>query len=169
MERSPGPHGLDRPPDSLFRPPDAPALSSQPYKLDFEQVSYGDKYFQCVYVLIKPTEEVVEAARAARKAFGLDENARYMPHLSLLYGKVDSGVRCAHADASRRGAARVRHRGRLRACTLVNLRRRVPASAGSRAAVRSQRSAGSAFDRPIPPPPPRFAAERKSRGGCRGR
>lgn len=62
-------------------------------------MSYGDTYFQCVYVLIKPTEEVVEAARTARRAFGLDENARYMPHLSLLYGDIDPGIRCACMDA----------------------------------------------------------------------
>ena len=58
-----------------------------PYKFEFDNISYRDAYFQCVYAQMKPTKEVLQANNLARQYFPeRQSDAAYKPHLSLIYG-----------------------------------------------------------------------------------
>ncbi|KAJ4768446.1 Cyclic phosphodiesterase [Rhynchospora pubera] len=57
----------------------------RPYKAKVASVSRGTFFYQCVYLLIEPTKEVVEASAHCCGHFGYQSSTSYMPHLSLLY------------------------------------------------------------------------------------
>lgn len=64
-----------------------------------ENISYGDKYFQCLYISIVPTKEITRANKFARTILTLREhkvslaNPDYMPHCSLLYSNISINER----------------------------------------------------------------------------
>lgn len=65
----------------------------QQYEIKFQSVSYGEIFFQCIYMLCEPSQPTLAAAAAARRVFGKNENDHYMPHLSLLYSGIPSPER----------------------------------------------------------------------------
>ncbi len=70
------------------------ACSMQAYRINFDDVSYGSIFHQCVYVRCKLHAATLQAARRAREAFGQDPDATpYMPHLSLLYSDIPRETR----------------------------------------------------------------------------
>jgi 2'-5' RNA ligase len=69
-------------------------LHAQAYTLEFQDVSYGSIFHQCVYVRCKTTEAAMDAAKRTRQAFGHPTDAQYMPHVSLLYSDIPSESRC---------------------------------------------------------------------------
>lgn len=69
----------------------------QAYKLRLDRVGKADTEFQCVFILVHKDEGVLEAAAAARRAFG-QAPADYMPHLSLLYAKIPDEERTEIAE-----------------------------------------------------------------------
>ncbi|KAL5732012.1 hypothetical protein ACHQM5_004680 [Ranunculus cassubicifolius] len=42
----------------------------------------------CVYLLVQPSDEMVEASAFSSKIFGYTRSTSYMPHVSLLYGDL---------------------------------------------------------------------------------
>lgn len=66
----------------------------QPYDLTFEDVNHGNTFHQCVYIRIKPDQDVLEAAVKTRTAYGGNVSALYMPHVSLLYADLEKPRRC---------------------------------------------------------------------------
>ncbi|XP_009615094.1 cyclic phosphodiesterase [Nicotiana tabacum] len=60
----------------------------KPYSATVEKVDCGTFYYQCVYLLLHPTTEVVEASAHCCSHFGYNRTGTYMPHLSLLYGDL---------------------------------------------------------------------------------
>ncbi|ONK81971.1 uncharacterized protein A4U43_C01F34790 [Asparagus officinalis] len=61
--------------------------SLSPYAARVAAVARGF-FYQCVYLLIEPTPEVLEAGAHCSKHFGYEAPTPYMPHLSLLYGDL---------------------------------------------------------------------------------
>ncbi|KAJ0082353.1 hypothetical protein Patl1_10334 [Pistacia atlantica] len=53
-----------------------------------DRVATGTFFYQCVYLLIHPTTEVVEASAKSSSTFGFKSSTPYMPHISLLYGDL---------------------------------------------------------------------------------
>jgi len=49
--------------------------------------AYGNDYFHCVFLLVDMTPPVFHAHALARQLFHQDEDRRYLPHLSLVYGR----------------------------------------------------------------------------------
>ena len=49
-------------------------------------VDYSTTYFQCVFIRIEPTPELMALYEATHKTFGQQPVALYMPHMSLFYG-----------------------------------------------------------------------------------
>ena len=84
----------------------------QAYKLRFDRVSKAGTEFQCVLILVHKDEGVLEAAAAARRAFG-QAPSDYMPHLSLLYAKIPDEERTEIAEQLQAHA----HTLSLRCCT----------------------------------------------------
>ncbi|XP_044461225.1 cyclic phosphodiesterase-like [Mangifera indica] len=58
------------------------------YTCGVDRVATGTFFYQCVYLLIHPTTEVVEASAKSSSIFGFKSSTPYMPHISLLYGDL---------------------------------------------------------------------------------
>ncbi|KAJ0017563.1 hypothetical protein Pint_10168 [Pistacia integerrima] len=58
------------------------------YNCSVDRVATGTFFYQCVYLLIHPTTEVVEASAKSSSTFGFKSSTPYMPHISLLYGDL---------------------------------------------------------------------------------
>ncbi|KAH7545073.1 cyclic phosphodiesterase [Ziziphus jujuba] len=58
------------------------------YTATVERVATGTFFYQCVYLLIHPTPQVVETSTHCTGHFGYKSSTPYMPHLSLLYGDL---------------------------------------------------------------------------------
>ncbi|TVU20586.1 hypothetical protein EJB05_36800, partial [Eragrostis curvula] len=59
-----------------------------PYTARVTGVARGDFFYQCVYLLLEPTPEVVGASDHCSGHFGYQRPTPYMPHVSLLYGDL---------------------------------------------------------------------------------
>ncbi|CDO96902.1 unnamed protein product [Coffea canephora] len=55
------------------------------YKAKVEKVATGTFFYQCVFLLLEPSPEVVETSYHCCGHFGYLRSTPYMPHLSLLY------------------------------------------------------------------------------------
>ncbi len=62
------------------------ASAVQPYRIELGRVEYLDEYFRCLFIRVRDTDEVMKADLEARKIFGRQNDPKYMPHLSLMYG-----------------------------------------------------------------------------------
>ncbi|ERN14146.1 hypothetical protein AMTRI_Chr01g111770 [Amborella trichopoda] len=60
----------------------------KPYKCRAIKVDKGSFFYQCVYLLLDPTPEMMEVNAHCIKHFGCSNATPYMPHLSLLYGDL---------------------------------------------------------------------------------
>ncbi|KAH6790271.1 RNA ligase/cyclic nucleotide phosphodiesterase family protein [Perilla frutescens var. frutescens] len=62
--------------------------SLKSYTATVEKVATGTFFYECVFLLLHPTPEVVEASAHCCAHFGFKNSTPYMPHLSLLYGDL---------------------------------------------------------------------------------
>ncbi|XP_004293642.1 PREDICTED: cyclic phosphodiesterase-like [Fragaria vesca subsp. vesca] len=58
------------------------------YEAKVERVATGTFFYQCVFLLINPTPQVVEASTSCCGHFGYNNSTPYMPHLSILYADL---------------------------------------------------------------------------------
>ncbi|KAJ4703730.1 cyclic phosphodiesterase-like [Melia azedarach] len=58
------------------------------YNCTVDRVATGTFFYQCVYLLLHPSAEVVEVSAESCARFGYKASPPYMPHLSLLYGDL---------------------------------------------------------------------------------
>ncbi|KAL0398410.1 UNVERIFIED_CONTAM: Cyclic phosphodiesterase [Sesamum radiatum] len=58
------------------------------YNASVEKVDTGTFFYQCVFLRLHPTPEVVEASAHCCGHLGCKNSTPYMPHLSLLYGDL---------------------------------------------------------------------------------
>ncbi|KAF8391167.1 hypothetical protein HHK36_023468 [Tetracentron sinense] len=58
------------------------------YTARINSVSTGTFFYQCVYLLLDPNPEVMEASAHCTGHFGYNTLTPYMPHLSILYGDL---------------------------------------------------------------------------------
>ncbi|CAM6091646.1 unnamed protein product [Calypogeia fissa] len=63
------------------------ARSLKPITYRIRGVDQGRSYFQCLFLTVDPTPQVLEANAQAKRVFKVAESQNaYFPHLSLLYG-----------------------------------------------------------------------------------
>ncbi|PKU80667.1 cyclic phosphodiesterase isoform X1 [Dendrobium catenatum] len=60
----------------------------KPYTARIAGVAYGTFFYQCVYLLIHPSPEVVETSSHCCGHLGYKRSTPYMPHVSLIYGDL---------------------------------------------------------------------------------
>ncbi|GLT52543.1 hypothetical protein SLA2020_258780 [Shorea laevis] len=58
------------------------------YTATVERVATGTFFYQCVFLLLQPTPEVMDASDRCCGHLGYVRSTPYMPHLSLLYGDL---------------------------------------------------------------------------------
>ncbi|CAG7887017.1 unnamed protein product [Brassica rapa] len=59
------------------------------YNATVDRVSTGTFFYQCVFLLLKSTPEVMKAGEHCKNHFKCSTTTPYMPHLSLLYAELD--------------------------------------------------------------------------------
>jgi GTP:adenosylcobinamide-phosphate guanylyltransferase len=64
------------------------ATRTEPIELAFESIHWSTTRHQCVFLLVKPTLELIELHRSAHEAV-TGSTAAYQPHLSLIYSDKD--------------------------------------------------------------------------------
>ncbi|CAI5483683.1 unnamed protein product [Closterium sp. Yama58-4] len=66
------------------------SASLKPYDIQVMELAAGQLFFQCVYLKMLPSKEVLHVHNEAVEVMGMDRNsvAAYMPHLSLIYGDL---------------------------------------------------------------------------------
>ena len=85
--------GIERPKDEVITITEQLAATLKPIQIDFQNVTYGNIYHQCVYILCKASEDLLQAGKEAKGAFHLDPSTPYMPHLSLVYSDLSTDAR----------------------------------------------------------------------------
>ncbi|PNY12828.1 cyclic phosphodiesterase-like protein [Trifolium pratense] len=60
----------------------------KPFDVTVDRVAAGTFFYQCVYLLVHPTPQIVETNGHCCSHFGYKNSTPYMPHLSLLYGDL---------------------------------------------------------------------------------
>ncbi len=58
----------------------------RPFQVTLTTVDYLDVYFRCLFLRAEETPALLQANRAARSIFHREQDPKFMPHLSLLYG-----------------------------------------------------------------------------------
>ncbi|CAI9292875.1 unnamed protein product [Lactuca saligna] len=58
------------------------------YNATVEKVATGTFFYQCVFLLLHPTTEVMETGAHCWNHFGYKSSTPYMPHLSILYADL---------------------------------------------------------------------------------
>ena len=58
------------------------------FQVTVDRVASGTFFYQCVYLLLHPTSQIVETNAHCCNHFGYKNSTPYMPHLSLLYGDL---------------------------------------------------------------------------------
>ncbi|HUX10107.1 MAG TPA: 2'-5' RNA ligase family protein [Terriglobia bacterium] len=74
----------------------------KPFRIELGEIDYLDEYFRCLFVSVIPTDPILKAHLSAREAFGLQDETAYLPHLSLIYGKL--GIETKKGIAARLGS-----------------------------------------------------------------
>jgi 2'-5' RNA ligase len=59
----------------------------KPFRIELGEIGYLDEYFRCLYVAVVADPSILRARQAACRVFAR-QNTPYMPHLSLVYGKL---------------------------------------------------------------------------------
>jgi 2'-5' RNA ligase len=65
------------------------ALRLRRFQVTLTTVDYLPAYFRCLFIRAEETSALVEANRIARELFHREQDAKFMPHLSLMYGDFD--------------------------------------------------------------------------------
>jgi Cyclic phosphodiesterase-like protein len=81
-------HGLAREESEIVARAESLArrLASRP--VDLGPVEGRDEYFRCLYLRAEPAEWFLAAHARAAQAFDLSPDPEYLPHLSLVYGRL---------------------------------------------------------------------------------
>ena len=65
----------------------------KPFEIKLAKADYFNEYFKCLFIRAEKTKEVIEANDIARKHLNLKPIPDYMPHLSLMYGDINSEIK----------------------------------------------------------------------------
>ncbi|KPL14762.1 hypothetical protein AMJ74_02775 [candidate division WOR_3 bacterium SM1_77] len=66
------------------------ATQIKPFIVKLSEVAYLDQYFRCVFIKAERTTGLMTAHLTARDLFDYQQDEDYMPHLSLVYGDLQS-------------------------------------------------------------------------------
>jgi len=66
------------------------ARAISPYDIILSGVSYLDEYFRSLFIKAKQTDELLKSNLVARSMFNRENDQKYIPHLSLMYGNLTS-------------------------------------------------------------------------------
>ena len=85
--------GLSRPQASVVEGARTLAAGLGPFSVGFSAVGGVDQHFRCLFLRVRAGRAVGEAHSRAAQQFGRDADPSFDPHLSLVYGTLDSAER----------------------------------------------------------------------------
>ncbi len=91
--------GIQGAEDELLQGLNELAGALQPFEVRLEGLAgLEDSFYRCLYLRAEPSEELLRARRQAERIFARfrDEGSvgeEFMPHLSILYGRIDNEAR----------------------------------------------------------------------------
>ncbi|MEJ2009353.1 MAG: hypothetical protein P8Z30_14565 [Acidobacteriota bacterium] len=62
--------------------------SLKPIRVELGAIGYLDEYYRCLFFNVVPAGAVLNAHQAAQEVFGLRSESAFIPHLSLVYGRL---------------------------------------------------------------------------------
>jgi len=65
----------------------------RPFSIKLSKVEYLDEYYRCLFLRTEETDDLLNAHALAGKILNRIRDERYMPHLSLMYGKLPSKIK----------------------------------------------------------------------------
>lgn len=74
------------------------AARRPPVRVRLTAADYTEAYFRCLFVRAELTSDLLALQRAAAEALGQPPDAQFMPHLSLVYGDLDTARKEAILD-----------------------------------------------------------------------
>lgn len=80
--------GIRLPEDAVMATSASLAGCLKPFRVELADVGYLEEYFRCLFVHVRPGIDILGAHRLACEAFGCRDESPYMPHASLLYGRL---------------------------------------------------------------------------------
>ncbi|MEM6723207.1 MAG: 2'-5' RNA ligase family protein [Bacteroidota bacterium] len=72
--------------DELSKKMERLAMTTGPIEVSSLELQYHDTYFRSLFLRIDPVEALVELQETASDVFGVEQDAIFFPHLSLMYG-----------------------------------------------------------------------------------
>jgi len=78
--------GIECPALQVERRLESIAAQVPPFTIRLDGIGWHDEYWRCLFVRVRPSDELRAAHRAACEAFGVKPPADFEPHVSLLYG-----------------------------------------------------------------------------------
>ncbi len=66
------------------------ADKTREFDLPLQKIGYTEAYYRNFFILAEPVQALLELRAAAKTALAYNTNEDFMPHLSLLYGNLDS-------------------------------------------------------------------------------
>jgi 2'-5' RNA ligase len=58
-----------------------------PFPINLRGPAFGEDYFHCVFLIAEMTPPLLHAHALARHIFSQEESGRYLPHVSVVYGR----------------------------------------------------------------------------------
>ena len=80
--------GITLPEDETLARSAALAARLTSFQIEPAGINCLDEYFRCVFVDVIPDVPILKARQAASEIFGMQDEPTYMPHISLVYGKL---------------------------------------------------------------------------------
>jgi 2'-5' RNA ligase len=90
--------GVTRPADEVVRQVGELALALEPLSLPLRGPEGRDETFRCLYLPVGETLRLMATHALARSALRLDDERRYEPHLSLVYGTLRPEIKLPLVD-----------------------------------------------------------------------
>jgi 2'-5' RNA ligase len=84
--------GIDDDENSVLKKVRQIAENTRQFPLELSNVSISTTYFQCVFVRVKATAELLDLRIRSEEVFKKDVGM-YMPHISLIYSEADMKAR----------------------------------------------------------------------------
>jgi 2'-5' RNA ligase len=64
-----------------------------PIQVTLTKADFLDDYFRCLFLRVEETPTLLQANQEARAIFHREQDPKFMPHLSLMYGNFDAGTK----------------------------------------------------------------------------
>lgn len=65
----------------------------RPIMVTLTKADFLDEYFRCLFLQVEKTPALLQAHQETSTIFNREQDQKFMPHLSLMYGNFDAGTK----------------------------------------------------------------------------